>query len=152
MDENYKELVFRGDTEEFIASLEEGLKRRIGFALWQAQIGKKAPSAKPLGGNKEFKAGKIMEIVAEGDRDTYRAVYTVEFKEAIYVIDTFQKKSKRGIATPQEDIDRIVQRIKVLRREREEPAAKAYIAELLARHALRQRTIDERWKKQHEPK
>jgi phage-related protein len=152
MDENYKELIFRSDTEEFIATLDESLKRRIGFALWQAQIGKKAPSAKPLGGNKEFKSGNVMEIVAEGDRDTYRTVYTVEFKEAIYVVDTFQKKSKRGIATPQGDIDRIVQRIKALRKEREAPAAQAYIAELLAKHSLRQQIIEEKRKKQHEPK
>ena len=152
MDENYKELIFRGDTEDFIACLEEDLRRRIGFALWQAQIGKKAPSAKPLGGNKEFKGGKVLEVVTEGDRDTYRTVYTVEFKEAIYVVDAFQKKSKRGIATPQEDIDRVIQRIKALRNDREQPAAKTEIAELLARHTLRQEIIDEKRKKKNEPK
>jgi phage-related protein len=46
------------------------------------------------------------EIVTDGDRDTYRTVYTVEFAEAGYVVDAFQKKSKRGIATAQEDISR----------------------------------------------
>ena len=152
MDENYKELVFRGDTEEVIASLDDAVKRPIGFALWQAQIGKKAPSAKPLGGNKEFKAGKVLEIVAEGDRDTYRAVYTVEFEEAIYVVDAFQKKSKRGIATPRQDIDRIVSRLKALKRDRMEPASKAQIAQLLARHARRQQIIEHNRKKQDESK
>ncbi len=140
MDENYKELVFRG------------VKRRIGLALWQAQIGRKAPSAKPLGGSSDFKGGKVMEIVADGDGDTYRTVYVVEFKEAIYVVDAFQKKSKRGIATPREDIDRIVQRVKALRRDREEPAAKAEIAELLVRYAGRQRAIVEKRKQQDDPK
>jgi hypothetical protein len=90
--------------------------------------------------------------VKAGERSWAISVYTAEFKEAVYAIDTFQRQSKRGITTPQEDIDRIVQRIKALRKEREEPAAKAYIAELLARHARRQRIIDERRRKQHEPK
>jgi phage-related protein len=57
MDENYKELIFRGTTEDFVAALEESVRRRIGYALWQAQTGKKADSAK-LGGNKEFKGAK----------------------------------------------------------------------------------------------
>jgi phage-related protein len=58
MDENYKELIFRGTTEDFVAALEESVRRRIGYALWQARTGKKADSAKPLGGNKEFKGAK----------------------------------------------------------------------------------------------
>jgi len=152
MDENYKELIFRGTTEDFVAALEESVRRRIGYALWQAQTGKKADAAKPLGGKKEFKGAKVLEIVTDGDRDTYRTVYTIEFTEAVYVVDAFQKKSKRGIATPQEDIDRIVQRIKALRQDRGTSAGKTFIAELLARHAIRQRIIDEKRKKQHEPK
>jgi len=94
----------------------------------------------------------VLEIVTDGDRDTYRTVYTIEFPEAVYVVDAFQKKSKRGIATPQEDIDGIVQRIKALRQERGTPAGKEFVAQLLARHAIRQRIIDEKRKKQHEPK
>jgi len=152
MDENYKELIFRGTTEDFIAALDLSVRRPIGYALWEAQTGKKAASAKPLGGSKEFKGAKVLEIVTDGDRDTYRTVYTVEFPEAVYVVDAFQKKSKRGIATPQEDIDRIVQRIKTLRQERGTLSGKAFIAQLLARHAIRQRIIDEKRKKQHEPK
>jgi phage-related protein len=149
MEENYKELIFRGNTKEFISSLDDDLKRRIGLALWQAQIGKKASSAKPLGG---VKGGKVLEIVTDGDRSTYRTVYVVEFREAVYVVDAFQKKSKRGIATPQEDIDRIVIHVKALRKDREEPAAKAQIAELLDRYALRQQAIEGKRKKQNDPK
>jgi phage-related protein len=152
MDENYKELIFRGTTEDFIAALDLRVRRPIGYALWEAQAGRKAASAKPLGGSKEFKGAKVLEIVTDGDRDTYRTVYTIEFPEAVYVVDAFQKKSKRGIATPQEDIDRIVQRIKALRQERGTPAGKEFVAQLLARHAIRQRIIDEKRKKQHEPK
>jgi phage-related protein len=152
MEENYKELIFRGNTKEFISSLDDDLKRRIGLALWQAQVGKKASSAKPLGGVKDLKGGKVLEIVTDGDKSTYRTVYVVEFREAIYVVDAFQKKSKRGIATPQEDIDRIVIRVKALRKDREEPAAKAQIAELLERYALRQQAIEGKRKKQNDPK
>jgi hypothetical protein len=68
------------------------------------------------------------------------------------VVDAFQKKSKRGIATPQEDIDRIVIHVKALRKDREEPAAKAQIAELLDRYALRQQAIEGKRKKQNDPK
>ena len=46
-------------------------------------------------------------------RHLYRAVYTVKFKEAIFVLHVFQKKSKHGIATPEPDIDIIRERLKV---------------------------------------
>jgi len=59
----------------------------------------------------------VMEIVADYDSDTYRAVYTVKIKEIIYVIHTFQKKSKKGIKTPKHEIDLIKQRLKELYRE-----------------------------------
>ncbi len=144
MNVNYKEPLFRGQTEHFIASLTEPLRRQIGFALWLAQTGKKAPSAKPLVGQQEFRGGKVLEIVSDLDTNTYRTVYTIEFEEAVYVLDAFEKKSKRGIATPQRDIDRIVERIKTLRRERDTPEARAQIAEMIARRALRQRQIEQR--------
>jgi phage-related protein len=152
MDENYKELIFRGGTEDFIASLDDVRKRQIGFALWQAQLGKTAPSAKPLGGAKEFKGGKVVEIITESERRTYRTVYTIEFEEAVYVVAAFQKKSKRGIATPKEDIERVIQRIKALRKERAEPQGKAQIEQLLARRALRQQVVEQKRKKQNESK
>jgi phage-related protein len=152
MSENYKELIFLGDTEDFISSLDWDVRRQIGYALWEAQTGKKAPSAKPLGGIKEFKGGKVLEIVTDGDGDTYRTVYTVEFKEAIYVVDAFQKKSKKGIATPQADIDRIVQRVKALRNDRERPETKARIEQLLVRRAYRQQIIDDTRRKKNDPK
>ena len=66
--------------------------------------------------------------------------------------DAFQKKSKRGIATPKADIERAVQRIKALRKQRDEPQGRAQIGQLLARRALRQQAIDERGKQKNEPK
>jgi phage-related protein len=55
----------------------------------------------------------VLEVVEDFQTDTYRAVYTVRFSKAIYVIDVFQKKSKRGIATPKSDIDLIRKRLKL---------------------------------------
>jgi len=72
------------------------VRRRTGGALWDAQIGRKAPYAKPLKG---FGGAGVLEIVTDFEGDTYRAVYTVRFTRAVYVLHAFQKKSKRGIAT-----------------------------------------------------
>jgi len=54
-----------------------------------------------------------MEIVADHQTDTYRAVYTVKFGELLYVLHAFQKKSKRGIATPKLDLDLVRKRLKI---------------------------------------
>jgi phage-related protein len=53
----------------------------------------------------------VLEIVAAHDGDTYRAVYTVKFEDAVYVLHAFQKKSTKGIATPQREIDLIRRRL-----------------------------------------
>jgi phage-related protein len=55
----------------------------------------------------------VLEIVDDYKGDTYRAVYTVKFKNAIYVLHAFQKKSKKGIKTPQHEIELIQQRLKI---------------------------------------
>ena len=52
-----------------------------------------------------------MEIIDRHDTNTYRAVYTVQFADVIYVLHAFQKKSERGIATPQKEIDLIRRRL-----------------------------------------
>ena len=82
----------------------------MGFALYQAQIGKKHASAKPLKG---FGGGGVLEIVTDHVGDTFRSVYTVRFPAAIYVLHAFQKKSKTGIKTPAEDVELIQRRLKV---------------------------------------
>jgi phage-related protein len=81
----------------------------MGFALYQAQIGLKHGSAKPLKG---FGGAGVIEIVADHVGDTFRAVYTVKFATAVYVLHAFQKKSKSGIKTPIEDIELIQRRLK----------------------------------------
>ena len=85
------------------------VRSRVGRALWVAQLGRKAPFAKPLRG---FGDGSVLEIVDDFDGDTYRAVYTVRFAAVVYVLHVFQKKSKHGIATPKHEIDLIRQRLR----------------------------------------
>jgi phage-related protein len=80
----------------------------LGFELYLAQTGQHPPSAKLLKG---FGSGTA-ELIDDFDGDTYRAVYTVRFGDAVYVLHTFKKKSKRGIKTPQGDIDLVKRRLK----------------------------------------
>lgn len=82
----------------------------MGYALYQAQVGLKAPTAKSLRG---FGGAGVLEIVEDHQTDTYRAVYTVKFSELVYVLHAFQKKSKKGIATPKPDMDLIKKRLRV---------------------------------------
>lgn len=81
----------------------------MGHALDIAQCGKRPRDAKPLSG---FGGAGILEIVDDFDGDTYRAVYTVRFAGAIYALHSFQKKSKKGISTPKQEIDLIKGRLK----------------------------------------
>lgn len=80
----------------------------MGFALDLAQTGLKHPDAKPLKG---FGGAGVLEVVENLDTNTYRAVYTARFANAIYVLHCFQKKSTSGIRTAQCDIDLIRKRL-----------------------------------------
>jgi phage-related protein len=82
----------------------------LWIALYLAQDGKKHEQAKPLKG---FGSAGVLEVVEDWDRSTYRAVYTVRFEGVVFVLHIFQKKSKRGAATPKADIDLIRERLKV---------------------------------------
>jgi phage-related protein len=59
----------------------------------------------------DLEGGSVLEIVADQEGGTWRAVYTVRYPEAVYVLHAFQKKSKRGIATPKRDMDLIHRRL-----------------------------------------
>ena len=89
--------------------------RAMGVALWAAQIGSKSPAAKPLKGDTAFKGAGVLEVVEDFSTDTYRVVYTVKFADVVYVLHAFQKKSKSGISTPKNDIDKIKRRLKTAR-------------------------------------
>jgi len=91
-------------------AMPDEVKSAFGFALYLAQQGKKHQNAKPLKG---FSGAGAIEVVEDCLGDTFRAVYTVKIAEVIYVLHCFQKKSKRGIETPKQEIDLIRDRLKM---------------------------------------
>ena len=114
MSDRPKAIVWIGSSLDDLRDFPEETRREAGFALRQAQNGDKHPDAKPL---RSFKGASVLEIVEDSNTDTYRAVYTVSFQEAIYVLHCFKKKSKQGIATPKQDIDLIKSRYKTAEKE-----------------------------------
>ena len=110
----FKRVDFVGSAREDLREFPDEVKQDIGSALFEAQQGGKPAAAKPLKG---FGGAGVLEIIDNFDGDTYRAVYTVRFKDVIYVLHCFQKKSKSGIKTPQQDIDLIKQRLRMAEQE-----------------------------------
>jgi phage-related protein len=105
-----KPLEWIASSKKDLKAMPDSVQDNFGFALFQAQLGEKHDDAKPLQG---FKGSGVLEVVDNFDGDTYRAVYTVRFEFAVYVLHVFQKKSKSGIATPKQDIKLVEQRLKV---------------------------------------
>jgi phage-related protein len=103
-----KRVIWMGSSLRDSKNFPAEVKDVMGYALYQAQIGGKAAAAKPLTG---FGGATVLEIVEDFRSDTYRAVYTVKFSEAVYVLDAFQKKSKKGVTTPKSDLDLIKRRL-----------------------------------------
>jgi len=100
-----------GQTKKDLRAMPHDVKDEIGHALRIAQQGGKTDYAHRMKGNLR----PVTEIIVDEDSDTYRAMYTTELPEVIYVLDAFKKKSKKGIATPKADLDRIEQRLKAAR-------------------------------------
>jgi phage-related protein len=98
-----------GDARERLREFPAVPRREIGHALYFAQKGDKHSSAKALKG---FGGASVLEIVENYDGNAFRAVYTVKFHAAIYVLHCFQKKSKRGRQTPMHDIDLLRPRLR----------------------------------------
>jgi phage-related protein len=101
-----------GKSRKNICEFPDSVKGTIGHGLDIAQCGGKHDRAKPLKG---FKGSGVLELVEDFDGDTYRAVYTVKFTEAVYVLHVFQKKSKTGIATQKQDIELVKDRFELAR-------------------------------------
>jgi phage-related protein len=118
--ETLKPLVWIRSSKDDLKKFPRTAQSHLGFALKVAQSGGKHPDAKPMKG---FGGASVIEIVENYDGDTYRAVYTVKFADAIYVLHAFQKKSKSGIATPKQHIRLIEER---LRRAKELHALKVH--------------------------
>ena len=103
-----KPLFWIGSSRHDLLDFPEAVKDDIGVALSVAQFGGKHPKAKPWKGADPG----VLEIVEGHEGNAYRAVYTVRFEEALYVLHAFQKKSPRGIKTAQTDVDLISRRLK----------------------------------------
>ncbi|MBW3625184.1 MAG: type II toxin-antitoxin system RelE/ParE family toxin [Armatimonadetes bacterium] len=104
-----RELIFVGSSQDELREMPQPVRRRIGFALKQAQMGEKHPHAKVLQG---FGGAGVLEVVEDYHTDTFRAVYTVRFETAIYVLHAFKKKSKRGDETPRKEMELVKSRLK----------------------------------------
>jgi phage-related protein len=105
--EQERPLIWVGSSRRDVRAFPPEARRDIGYALYAAQNGEIDPSAKPLRG---FGGAEVLEIVAQHRGNTWRAVYTVRYSEGIYMLHAFQKKSKRGIATPKREIELIRRR------------------------------------------
>ena len=104
-----KPLFWLGSSKRDLQALPDDVVDVFGYALYLAQIGKKHEQAKPLKG---FGSAGVLEVVEDWKGSTYRAAYTVRCAGAVFVLHVFQKRSKRGIATPTVDMDLIHQRLK----------------------------------------
>ena len=108
-----KELEWVGSSKKDLMGFPEGVIQEIGYALYLAQTGEHYNKAKPFKGC----GSGVYEIATEYDKNAYRSVYIVNLGDTIYILHCFQKKSKRGIKTPKEEIEIIKQRLKLLRTE-----------------------------------
>lgn len=99
--------IFVGSSQKDLRAFPSGVRREIGQSLFEAQLGDHPRNAKPLKG-----FGGVLEIRDNFDGDTYRAVYTTRFEGVLYVLHAFQKKSTKGIATPQRHLDLVRQRLR----------------------------------------
>jgi phage-related protein len=104
-----RQLRWIGSAKKDLLAMPDEVQQSFGFALYQAQIGLLHPDAKPLKG---FGSAGILEVVEDCRGNAYRAVYTVRFAHAVYVLHCFQKKSKHAIETPKLDMALIRERLK----------------------------------------
>ncbi len=104
-----RNITWVGSSKEDLKSFPEEVQKEIGFSLHRIQEGDTPSNVKPLKGFHP----SVMEIISNYNTNTYRAVYTVKLGDDIYVLHVFQKKSKSGIKTPQQEINLIKRRLTV---------------------------------------
>jgi len=101
-----KSVIWIGDSRKIIREFPMEVRQDIGVALYDAQTGEKSPLAKPFKGV----GSGVFEIALRFDKNAYRLIYAVQIGDYIFVLHTFQKKSKRGIETSKQDVDLIKRR------------------------------------------
>jgi phage-related protein len=105
-----KPLVWVGSSKKDLLCFSDQVRKSFGHALHFAQNGSQHPAAKVL---KHFGSAGVVEVIENDIAGTYRVVYTVRFKQAIFVLHCFQKKSKSGMETPKKDLELIQARLKI---------------------------------------
>ena len=103
-----KPLHWVGSSKRDFLTFPEEVVDDMGYALGVVQYGSHPPSAKPWKGL----GPGVHEIVEDDASGTFRAVYTVRFRKAVYVLHAFQKKSPSGVRTARTDIELIEERLK----------------------------------------
>ena len=105
-----KPLLWVSSSKSDLQKMPEDVQADFGYGLHLAQLGERPYTAKVLSG---FGGASVLELKEDHKGDTFRAVYTVIFTDAIFVLHVFQKKSKSGITTPKKDIELIHSRLKL---------------------------------------
>jgi len=102
----FRPVVWLGNSKKNILEFPEEVRKLIGDELQLIQYGEMPKDAKSF---KRVGSG-IFEIDLKHDKEAYRCVQAVQLGHKIYVLHAFQKKAKKGIKTPQKDVDLIKQR------------------------------------------
>ncbi len=110
MHETRRPLFWEGSSKKDFKEFPVPVQKDMGVALFVAQLGRTAASAKPWKGL----GSGVYELVEDHRGETFRAVYVVHVADAVHVLHAFQKKSKTGIATPRPDVDLLEKRLKVV--------------------------------------
>ncbi len=103
-----KPIVWMGSSKRDLIDMPDTVKKDFGGALHGIQEGRVPDASKALKG----KAKGAIQLSEDDDGETYRAVYTTELQDTVYVLHCFQKKSKKGAETPKADIDLIETRLR----------------------------------------
>ena len=106
-----KPITWMGSSKKDLRGFPAEVRREIGTALFWAEQGQLHPAAKLMKGNLR----EVTEIVSNYEGNAFRAMYTMRIGDEVYVLHAFQKKSKKGIATPQHELDVIEGRLKAAR-------------------------------------
>jgi len=105
---NPRPVVWMGSSRKDLIALPPVVVDTFGYGIYLAQIGKRHENSRVLRG---FGDAGVVEIVESLHGSTFRAVYTVRYAAAVFVLHVFQKKAKHGIATPKKDLDLVAQRL-----------------------------------------
>ena len=112
-EQHFKPVVWVGSSRKDLREFPDSVQDHMGYALYVAQQGGKHRDTKMLAG---FGGAGMVEIIKDYRGDTFRAVYTLRYQGAVYVLHAFQKKSKTGRETPHRDLELIKQRLREVER------------------------------------